>query len=198
MNSLIFSVCMLFQVSDDTVRGSATGFFYTNSDQLYLITNRHVVAYSENDTTAKLGFNLHTSTDNMRLIKAIEIPLNLNGRMTWYGYSDTSIDVVAIPLKKEAVENCVIEPFSAGNFPPEELKISIGDELLAIGYPHGFTDTKHYTPIVKTCIVSTPVEIPFEGKPMVVIEDNLQPGMSGSTIITKPTRPEEHKYEIKY
>src|SRR3546814_5607619 len=66
MNSLIFSVCMLFQVSDDTVRGSATGFFYTNSDQLYLITNRHVVAYSENDTTAKLGFNLHTSTDNMR------------------------------------------------------------------------------------------------------------------------------------
>src|SRR3546814_1141219 len=72
MNSLIFSVCMLFQVSDDTVRGSATGFFYTNSDQLYLITNRHVVAYSENDTTAKLGFNLHTSTDNMRLIKAIE------------------------------------------------------------------------------------------------------------------------------
>src|SRR3546814_15494556 len=64
----------------------------------------------------------------MRLIKAIEIPLNLNGRMTWYGYSDTSIDVVAIPLKKEAVENCVIEPFSAGNFHPAELKISIGDE----------------------------------------------------------------------
>src|SRR3546814_11437876 len=65
-----------------SVRGSATGFFYTNSDQLYLITNRHVVAYSENDTTAKLGFNLHTSTDNMRLIKAIEIPLNLDRKST--------------------------------------------------------------------------------------------------------------------
>src|SRR3546814_16911110 len=100
------------------------------------MTNRHVVAYSANDTTAKLGFNLHTSTDNMRLIKAIEIPLNLNGRMQWYGYSDTSIDVVAITLKKEAVENCVIEPFSVGNFPPADFKISIGYQFLVIVYPH--------------------------------------------------------------
>src|SRR3546814_20416047 len=112
----------------------------------------------------------------MRLIKAIEIPLNLNGRMTWYGYSDTSIDVVAIPLKNEAVENRVIEPFSAGNFPPDELKISIGVELLAIAYLHGFTETKLYTPYVKTCIVSKHIEFPFKGKPKVVIKGHLQQG----------------------
>src|SRR5690606_5821175 len=47
--------------------------------------------------------------------------------------------------------------------------------------------SKTQIPIAKSCIVSTPFQVPFDGYPMILIEGSLQKGMSGSPIITKPS-----------
>lgn len=189
MNDIIFAVCMLFQVSGSNVVGSATGFFYENNDNLYLVTNRHVVEFSINDPRSKLVFSLHTDSSDLSKMRQFDVLLNQNGNIMWFGCEDTIIDVVAIPLNPTILTNGigVIKPLSAKNFPPEGMSLGVGDQLLAVGYPLGFTDEKNKIPIVKSCIISTPIEVPFDGYPMMVIEGNLQKGMSGSPIITKPS-----------
>lgn len=187
MNNIIYAVCMLFQISNNNVIGTATGFFFQNNSSLYLITNRHVVQFSVNDLHAKLILNIHVDSSNHSKFKQIEIPLNHTGKLLWYGYSDPTIDVVAIPIDKNLISGGIVTPLSKENFPPSDISLTIGDDLLAIGYPRGFTDQINLTPIAKSCIISTPIEIPFENKPMILIDGNLQPGMSGSPIITKPS-----------
>lgn len=188
MEEIIFSVLMLFQVSGNSVKGTATGFFYEHNDKLYIITNRHVVEFSTKEADAKLIFKVHQDSLDMTKQLSVTIPLNEKGKVKWYGYSDSSIDVVAIPVEKSLFANCIIFPLGLKNFPPKNLLLGIGEELFAVGYPRGFTDQKNLTPIVKTTVVSTPPEIPFEGKPMMLLDGNLLPGMSGSPIITKPSK----------
>jgi len=59
--------------------------------------------------------------------------------------------------------------------------------LLVIGYPRGFTDAKNLSPVEKSCVISTPIDVPFENNPFFLIDGELFPGMSGSPVITKPS-----------
>lgn len=185
MNEIIFSIVMLFQVSNGNVFSTATGFFYESDGKKFLITNRHVVNYSTTDSSAKLVVKIHTNKTDLGIFKTVEIPLVKDGKITWLGYSNPEIDVVAIPLENIDITNTIINTLSNKNFPPQGLELAVGSELLVIGYPRGFTDKINQLPIAKNCIVSTPIEIPFDGKPYFLMDGNLFPGMSGSPVITK-------------
>lgn len=187
MFKLIYAICMLFQVSNTNVIGTATGFFFQNNGNIYLMTNRHVVDFSLKDKNAKLYFFIHTDSIDHSKFKQVGIPLNKNGKVTWYGYNNPKIDVVAIPINPNSIKGGIIMPLSKANFPPKGMEFSIGNNLLAVGYPRGFTDQINLTPIAKSCFISTPIEIPFENLPMILIDGDLQPGMSGSPIITTPS-----------
>lgn len=185
MNEIIFSIVMLFQVSNGNVFSTATGFFYESNGKKFLITNRHVVDFSSTDSSAKLVVKIHTDKRDLSKFKTVEIPLVKDRKITWLGYSNPEIDAVAIPLENIDISNTVINTLSNKNFPPQGLELEVGSELLVIGYPRGFTDKINQLPIAKNCIVSTPIEIPFDGKPYFLMDGNLFPGMSGSPVITK-------------
>jgi S1-C subfamily serine protease len=72
-------------------------------------------------------------------------------------------------------------------FPPDNLIIAPGDELMVIGYPLGFYDSLHNYPIVRTGAVASAYPIPFQGKPLFLVDARLAPGTSGSPVITKPS-----------
>lgn len=187
MDKLVFAVIMLFQVSNNNVFGTATGFFYEYQDQIFLITNRHVVDYSIKNLNSKLVIRLHTDQEDLQKFKTIEIPLRTKDKLEWYGYAEAEIDVAAIPISKELIKDCVISSFSSSDFPMQELFLEVGSELIVLGYPRGFTDNINLTPIAKTCIISTSLKIPFEGKPYFLMDGNLLPGMSGAPVIVKPS-----------
>lgn len=187
MSELIFSIVMLFQVSNNNVFSTATGFFYEQNGKIFLVTNRHVVDYSTKDPSATLVIKTHISESDLSKFNTIEIPLVSGGKITWYGFSEPEIDVVKIPLDEKILANSIIRPFSKKNFPAQGMELQVGSELLVVGYPRGFTDNLNQLPIAKNCIVSTPIEIPFEGKPYFLMDGNLFPGMSGSPVITKPS-----------
>jgi hypothetical protein len=198
MNEIIFSIVMLFQVSNGNVFSTATGFFYESNGQLFLVTNRHVVNYSTKDSSAKLIVKIHTSKTDLSKFKTIEIPLVNNGKVSWFGYSNPEIDVIAIPLGNIDLTNTIINPLSNKNFPPKGLELEVGSELLVIGYPRGFTDKINQLPIAKNCIVSTPIQIPFDGKPYFLMDGNLFPGMSGAPVITKASSSHNIKGGISF
>ena len=102
---------MLFQVANTNIIGTATGFFFEYSNDIYLITNRHVVEYSIKEDNPKLVFWVHTSESDLTQSKTIELSLKKRGDLTWYGYEETEIDIVAIPINKELINGAVIKSF---------------------------------------------------------------------------------------
>jgi len=155
MNEIIYAVVMLFQVSGQNVIGTATGFFYESNEKLYLITNKHVLNFSINNEDPKIHFKIHTDSTDFSKQHEVIISLKENEKLKWY-YLSNDIDVAAIPINKEILEKGIIYPLSSKNFPTENIHLSIGEELYAIGFPRGFTDKINLTPIVKSVTISTP------------------------------------------
>ncbi|MAU16456.1 MAG: hypothetical protein CMH46_13070 [Muricauda sp.] len=196
MEKLIFAVVMIFQVSNNQVIGTATGFFYEFENKTYLITNRHVLEYSFNSKDPKIYLKLHTDKNNLSKLKTVEVPLLENSQLTWFSFSDA--DVAAIPIPENLTQGAIVNYFSKKNFPPKDIQLEIGSELIALGYPRGFTDNINMTPIAKTCIISTPLNTPFENKPFFIMDGNLMPGMSGSPIILRPSSTHNVKGGIAF
>ena len=185
MDKLIFAVVMIFQVNNNQVIGTATGFFYEYDNKTYLITNRHVLEYSAKGNDPKIYLKLHTDKEDLSKLKTVEIPLIKDKKLNWFFYNDA--DIAVIPIPANLTSGTIINSFSKKDFPPKDLQLEVGSELIALGYPRGFTDNVNMTPIAKTCIISTPLSAPFENKPFFLMDGNLMPGMSGSPIILKPS-----------
>lgn len=182
----MFSIIMIFQVEGQNIQGTATGFFFEHNNETFIITNRHVVEYARKGKDPKLVFNLHTNGTDLSQLKLVELPLKVDNSFVWKEDEDAEIDVVAIPVEKNLISASIINAFTEKDCPPRGIELPVGMDLLVIGFPRGFTDKKHYLPIAKNCIISTPSEIRFEDKPFFLIDGKLFPGMSGSPVVTKP------------
>lgn len=94
-------------------------------------------------------------------------------------------DVIAIPIRPD--ENWVITPLSRENFPPNDIVLSPGEDLVVLGYPLGFYDTRHNLPIARKAALSSPFGVGFMGYPFFLIDAKLHQGTSGAPVFTKPT-----------
>ena len=65
--------------------------------------------------------------------------------------------------------------------------IPLGADCLAIGYPKGFTDSRNKLPMVLRGTVATWPRLGFKGLPTFLLDANIQGGMSGSPVVSKPT-----------
>lgn len=196
MDKLIFAVVMIFQVNNNQVIGTATGFFYEFENKTYLITNKHVLEYSLKGNNPKIYLKLHTDNKDLSKLKTVEIPLIKDKNLNWFSYNDA--DIAALPIPANLFKGTITNSFSKKDFPPKDLQLEVGSELIALGYPRGFTDNINMTPIAKTCIISTPLSSPFENKPFFLMDGNLMPGMSGSPIILKPSSTHNIKGGISF
>lgn len=171
----------------DTFLGRATGFFFVNEEQLFLITNRHVVVEEAKqfhpDT---LIIRVHADKTDLRKNVDLPLALHMGSKPVWKEF-DKSIDVVAIPLNRELAEEYVVLSFPSQSLPPPDIEIELGQDLLVLGYPLGFHDEVHNLPVVRSATLASVYPAPFGGMPYFVIDARLHPGTSGSPVITKPT-----------
>lgn len=186
-DSLIFAACFIIQLNGDSSIGTATGFFFKLDDRVFLITNKHVVTYSGPEKSPNLVLILHTDPKNPSQTATVRIPLYHQSFRRWFQYDDADIDVVAIPIESDIISKVYLVPFSEADFPPKGMEFSVGEDLLAVGFPRGFHDQKNIIPVVRFCTIATPVAVPFEGAPVMLIDGNFHPGMSGSPVVTKPS-----------
>lgn len=61
--------------------------------------------------------------------------------------------------------------------------LSFGDLVLVVGYPMEFHDRMHNLPITKSGTAASTYGAHFEGRPIFLIDANLQPGTSGSPVL---------------
>jgi len=165
---------------------TATGFFFTNDNRLYLVTNRHVVRNDQNRFFPdKLSIHLHTNRQDNTQNADYDIPLYRNKTSVWR--EKAGVDLVAIEIPTNDMSKFVIVAISPTWLPPEKLAIAPGDDVMIIGYPLGFSDSLHNYPVVRTGAVASAYPVPFQGQPYFLVDARLHPGTSGSPVLTKPS-----------
>jgi len=167
-----------------------TGFFFTKNNNLFLITNRHVIIKEDESYFPNaLRMPLHTNPANLRQNADFDIHLYNGSKRLWREPSISSADVIAIPLVGKNFINTqdfLIKSFSPVNFLPPNIQLQIGEDVLVMGYPLGeYYDSINNLPIVRNGIISSPYPVPFRGNPYFLVDARLHPGTSGSPVTTK-------------
>lgn len=196
INEIVLTVTIILQIYGGNVVGSATGFFYNNNDQLFLVTNKHVVEGAEikgNGNIVKvkpesLRLHLHIDANNTTKNKQYDVPLYKNGKQLWKTHPKyPKADIALIKMDKDVISSrFLIKSWSKENFLPSNYQLPPGEDVFVMGYPKTFFDKKNNLPIFRNAMIASVYGVNFSGDPLFLTDAELHPGISGSPVITKP------------
>lgn len=168
--------------------GIATAFFYSSAGEIYLVTNRHVLLdETENHYPDTLRLRIHVDPRDLTKNESFDLPLYLGQKTAWLEHPSGVPDIAILPLTPDQIDGWIIAALSSKDFPPQDLRVSPGEDLILIGYPRGFHDEVANLPTVRSASTASAYPLPFRGKPFFVIDARLHTGMSGSPVLTKPS-----------
>jgi hypothetical protein len=191
--------------ADGKKMGSATGFFFTDdNNNLYVITNRHVI-YGDNYEKSiepqidKITLNLHTNASDLTQNEEVTIDLFDKANRKWLEHNDQSVDVVLIPVNLDK-EKYV---FSSLNRSFLECPYWVHfEKIMVVGYPYGWYDYVNNLPIIRIGHLSSPFKVPFQGKPVMIGDVITHAGMSGGPVfmdLRDPlTKQPDGKFAVKF
>ncbi len=196
-NPLFFTVAQVRFSRERRVRENscASGFFYKlKKDKLHFITNRHVVIdVAKGHQPDELSLELHVDRNNLYkkgLPYRIALYEGKNGQ-TWIEHPQNKdvknptkmIDFVAIPIdEKEIISKYYFEPFEFRGY-DETSNLSSWDNLIVIGFPEGYYDSKANLPIIRSANLASASFVPFNKEPKRLIDARLHKGTSGSPVL---------------
>lgn len=189
INDIVATVSILILLKAGAVIGSASGFFYTVGDDLFLVTNQHVVRNEKEGVIPDtLRLRLHTDSKDTTKNTDFEVPLYLNTQPVWKTHPDQpQADVALVKLDKADLQKkFFVRAWSKGNFLPQNYRLDPGEDVFIMGYPLAFYDSTHNLPIFRDAMIASSYRVPFRGLRLFLTDANLHPGTSGSPVITKP------------
>jgi hypothetical protein len=188
---LFLTVARISTYDDEmgTVLRNGTGFFYSNpNDDLFLITNRHVIKDESSWYIPNMvRLSLHANRDNLKDNDNYDIPLYNNNAKPRWREPHPWMDVVAIPIDVKEIKErgLLIESFSDIKF-QTKLHLEIGEDILVMGYPKGcYYDNVFNLPVIRSGTLASAYPVPYQDKPHFLIDARLHEGTSGSPVITK-------------
>jgi hypothetical protein len=109
-------------------------------------------------------------------------------------HSTRGVDLAAIDMGDLIRDSDLIEYWKPERIFPSHARVDLGAEMLVIGYPMEFYDTKQNLPIIRSGTLATTYGAMFRGQPVFLIDANLHPGTSGSPVVVP--RSTSHVKEI--
>lgn len=185
---------------NDIKLSSATAFVYSYRNQLFLITNLHVVTGKDIFTNECLNVNaaipnklkvyMFKKVSEVSLeYTDVEIPLNFDNP-NWYTVTieDRKIDIAVIKLNLE--EDIICYPINELEEPcNEETEIHVRDDVFVIGYPFGFREVEGLgLPIWKRGSIASEPSANMRNITALYIDTATRSGMSGSPVVYKERR----------
>lgn len=180
---------------DDLKIGTATGFLINDNDNLYLITNRHVVTGRNNQTNKcldkmcsipnKIKVWIPQYANQIYQWNNLEIKLyNEERKPIWKEHKKlkNKVDVIAIYLGKKTINTFYYE--SKSDYSP-----IVTEQMYIIGYPFGFDVNPHngkYAIWTSGRAASDPdlnLNINNEQLPAFLVDARTRSGQSGSPVI---------------
>ncbi len=190
--SQIFFTTVRITVPNDQGTGASigTGFIYKapimgdskNRTVTLLISNKHVFG----NPTSKLIINFHkknaeTSEPILREIVTVQWDDFTNN---YFAHPNANVDLACLNISPVINTNQIyyknIHDKFLGNF--DESEILPGSDIFFIGYPENRFDVIHNLPILRKGILSTILDIDFNGEKQFVIDAQVLKGSSGSPV----------------
>lgn len=195
--------------------GKGTGFLVSRLiddkyGRIFLATNKHVLhedtGMRQNANRVLLYLNIKNK-DGSITGKTAELPLNLDdGSKRWREHPDQDVDVLAFDVSPLIAQYPQIKGKWADysdfgdRTKMEELDVTIGDEILVIGYPLGLRQGATNFPLLRSGIIATRIGETLEEDYQksdgtlrrrilrgFLIDGATIPGSSGSPVVLKPT-----------
>ncbi len=186
IDPIYISTVFIERFENQTPMGSATGFFYFKNNNLYLITNKHVIygnKFFEKTTKAEINkfkLFLHTNVSNLKDNQSLEIILIKDTKNLWLEHNDPKIDIVVIPIEIDRTKY-IIAPVDDSLLDIEKLVINF-EKIFVMGYPYGWFDRENNLPITRIGHLSSPFGVPFMGNPIMLGDVETHRGMSGGPV----------------
>ena len=171
---------------------SASGFFFERDERLFLVTSRHVmIDEPSKHFPDRIEIELHIDPDNMARSTGFSIPLYREGKSIWRQGTDTAgeIDVAVIEIERSALPaTTVYTAFTPAHLHAPHEQIEIGTSLLVVGFPLGFHDALHHTPVVRHAVVASSFGLRFQGEGYFLTDARTHRGTSGAPVVMHAPR----------
>jgi hypothetical protein len=185
---------------------AGTGLLIERDTRYFLVTNKHVLGVDAHRRAEAAAVTLHLNRDDGGgSLTKLELPLNLDSTHVtklWREHPDADVDVLAFEITEFLAGHNEVNyeavPFAevADGERRMELDISIGDDVLVIGYPKGIEHLTSNVPIVRNGIIASYIgdELRVEDSDgsqarMVrgfLVDGAVMKGSSGSAVVLKP------------
>ena len=168
LNEIVATVSLIIQLKAGAQLGTATGFFYTKNDKLFLVTNQHVVRDDKTNTVPDtLRLVLHVDENDVRKKANLDLQLYQGNQRRWKNHPKIpDADVAVMEIDKKQIEGkFFVKAWSSATFLPQHYVISPGDDVFVMGFPLGFHDTAHNLPVFRNAMIASAYGVPFQELP---------------------------------
>ena len=186
---LLLSAARISTFNDKELLTNASGFFFERGKRLFLVTSRHVLfSKSIEHYPTRIEIELHTNPANMAESTGFSIPLYRNRKSLWRHGSDAAgdIDVAVIEINRKALpRTAVYRAFSPHHLLSSLDQVEVGSSLLIVGFPLGFHDAIHHTPVVRHAIIASSFGLRFQGEGFFLTDARTHRGSSGAPVVMR-------------
>lgn len=164
--------------------GHATGvYFIDDRDDLYLVTNRHVVSTENDDPIADRIRIITRPSRNLDDVQFHDVDLTRGDEHRWRGHpSSEEIDLAAIPLDIDLSDQATTALTSERLINPDV--VPMAQRALVLGYP--MIEGAPYFPIKRDAMIASPYGISYRGMPCFKTDADMHSGTSGSPVFALP------------
>jgi hypothetical protein len=189
IESILLTATYVTTFKRQQVLTNASGFFFERNERLFLVTSRHVMLDEPSKHFPdRIEIELHVDPDNMAGSTGFSIPLYRGGKSIWRQGTDTAgeIDVAVIEIERGALpETTVYSAFTPAHLQPPLEQVELGTSLLVVGFPLGFHDALHHTPVVRHAVVASSFGLRFQGKGYFLTDARTHRGTSGAPVVMR-------------
>jgi hypothetical protein len=202
IETILLTAARVFTFQDQRLLTNASGFFFERDERLFLVTTRHVmIDEPSGHFPDHIGIELHVDPDNMARSTEFSIPLYRNGNSVWREGLDAagSVDVAAIEIERAALpETTVYRAFTPHHLLGSLEQVAVGTSLLVVGFPLGFHDTLHHTPVVRHAVVASSFGLRFQGEGYFLTDARTHRGTSGAPVVMRASEPDPMRGDLPW
>jgi V8-like Glu-specific endopeptidase len=202
LKQLLFSTVRIVADTEDPKKKSlGTGFLVVKkvsdtTDQIFLITNKHVIAKTDEvgsvkDKFKKASFSfLKSENGNPKLGESVFVYTD-NLTDMFLQHPDKDVDLAISNISDlynkliKSNQNIFIQTIPIEMIPSESESFDAIEDILFVGYPNGIFDQKNHLPIMRRGITASPYNIDFNGNKKFIVDAQVFPGSSGSPVFIK-------------
>ncbi len=193
IESILLTTTRVETFSGQNLLTQATGFFFERDGRLFLLTSRHVlIDAASGHQPDRIEIELHTDPGNIASCTRFSIPLYLGGQPVWREGSDAGgvVDIAAVEIDRAALPaGFTCRAFTPANLLAADAQVEVGTSLLVVGFPLGFQDTLHRTPVVRQAVVASSFGFRFQGQGYFLTDARTHSGLSGAPVVMRQSSP---------